>query len=212
MGWTDYLGTIAGGALAPFTGGASLAIGAAIDQGRKADKAIGQAATTQNQAIDKALAAQNQSIGQAGEVFRNNYADTRNLYQPFYGAGTGSLGALMGLMGVSSGPMPESALLSSPSMSSGGAQAGPPMSMTSRGPGMPEAMHEITGTAVPRSSVEAQAQPGGTLASLGQQAAQQQAQQQTSSGYVRMRAPTGEEADVPENAVAAAMKKGAVRL
>ena len=91
-GWASILGTIGGAVLAPFTGGASLAIGSAAGQAADAAMAENKAADQQTAAADKSAAA----------------------YAPYANAGQSAITTLSGLMGLGGGGGPMTAPAATP--------------------------------------------------------------------------------------------------
>lgn len=92
MSFWSIVGTIGGAVLAPYTGGASLAIGSALGQAADAASAEGKAAKQQAAAADKSAA----------------------LYQPYANAGGQAITTLSGLMGLGGGGGPMSAPAATP--------------------------------------------------------------------------------------------------
>lgn len=86
MSWKSWIPRIAGYGLAPFTGGASIAIGEGIAQGIGNSEAINTANQQQQAATQQA-----QRIG--GDVYTQQRADAQNLFgQPYQ-----TLGGLLGM-------------------------------------------------------------------------------------------------------------------
>ena len=93
MAWKEWAARIGGYAAAPWTGGASIAIGEGLAQGFKANDAINDAKDTQEAATQQGLQRQQSALQTAGDVYGQQRADTQNLAgQPYQ-----TLGSLMGM-------------------------------------------------------------------------------------------------------------------
>lgn len=182
MGLGKWIALGVGIAAAPYTGGASLALGSqvfnSLNNKEAADKAVGQ----QQAATDQALAANDRTLG--GYINRGNTAGD----------------ALMGLMGL--GPLPGSQGLAAPPDAAAHLAADPVTGSRPRN-GAP-----VEGTAVPRTAVPVQAPA--TLATLGSQSGYGMAG--GSGASVRMRGPNGQLYDVPAPRVAEAEAQGGQRV
>lgn len=183
MGLGKWLALAGGIAAAPYTGGASLALGSqvfnSLNNKEAAEKAVGQ----QQTATDQALAANDRTLG--GYVSRGNTAGD----------------ALQGLMGL--GPLPGSDGLAAPADQAAAHLAADPVTGSRPRNGAP-----VEGTAVPRTAVPVQAPA--TLATLGSQSGYGMAG--GSGASVRMRGPNGQLYDVPAPRVAEAEAQGGQRV
>ncbi len=93
MGWGEWAARIGGYALAPWTGGASIAIGEGIAQGLHSKDAVKDATATQQAATNQAVDKQQTALRTAGDVYGQQRQDTQNLA----GIPYQTLGGLMGL-------------------------------------------------------------------------------------------------------------------
>jgi hypothetical protein len=141
-----------------------------------------------NSASDEALRIQQQATDRA-------MAENKAAFAPYMNTGSQASNTLAALSGFS--PLPSSS-------------ATAPMPAEVLG-GEPRSSDNqtVTGEAQPRRSLASLLEhPGGVLAAVRQAGAQQQ----TASGYVRMRDDDGEEMNVPPNRVQELERLGAVRL
>ena len=109
MGWGEWAARIGGYVAAPFTGGASIAIGEGIAQGLHNKGAVDKADATQQAATQQGLQQQQRALQTAGDVYGQQRADTQNLA----GQSFQTLGGLMGMniqpIGPPVGAMPSTA-------------------------------------------------------------------------------------------------------
>lgn len=177
--------------MSPFTKAlmsAGVSLGTNVLNGYLQNRAIGKAADQQTAALEKAQAINEQTR-------KENIARV----QPWVNTGLGANSTLANLFG-----------LPSPGGTSGEAPIGPSTPTTPTGPVSPPS--SASGGVNPNPPVQPPpgASGGMTLASIGQDTPQAVAQQQTQSGYVRMRAPSGEEQDVASRLVPHYQQLGAV--
>lgn len=185
MGLGKWIALGVGIAAAPYTGGASLALGSqvfnSLNNKEAADKAVGQ----QQAATDRALAANDRTLG--GYIGRGNTAGD----------------ALQGLMGL--GPLPGSDGMAAPAdVAEMGHLPADPVSGSRPRNGAP-----VEGTAVPRATAPPVQAPA-TLATLGSQSGYGMAGGGGAS--VRMRGPNGQLYDVPTARVSEAEAQGGQRV
>lgn len=151
----------------------------------------------------------NRASGKANDELQKGIQQATGVYKdvlgPYMNLGAGAAGSLGHLMGISPAA-PGGAVPSVPT-------AGGPGNLASIGRQMP-AGAEAIGTAAPRNMVDPAGAMGGggNLASVGSPQAPQNAPAMTRSSFVRMRAPDGEEDDVPFQFVPDALRRGAVEI
>lgn len=146
-------------------------------------------AAIQSRAAGRAADTQENAANNALGLQRDIYNQTRADLAPYRDAGASAVGTLSGLMGL-------------PMASSSG-----PMASTSGGVQPQRAPRQLP----PGFDVNKPILPfGQSLADLAPRAAE--AHQQNQSSYVRMRAPNGEEDDVPPQFVDEFLGRGAVRV
>ena len=108
MAWKEWAARIGGYALAPYTGGASIAIGEGIAQGLHNNEAIKEADATTQAATQQGVQAQQGALQRAGDVYTQQRQDTQNLANAPYQ----TLGSLMGInipsLGAPAGNVPTS--------------------------------------------------------------------------------------------------------
>jgi hypothetical protein len=100
VSWTSWIPRIAGYALAPLTGGASIPIGEAISQGIGNKQAVDKATGQQQTATNVAQAKEQNALMAEGDVYNQQRSDMQNLF----GQGYQTLGGLMGMNIAPIGP------------------------------------------------------------------------------------------------------------
>jgi hypothetical protein len=101
MGWKAWAARIGGYAAAPWTGGASIAIGEGLAQGLDRHEAVSEAREQQQAGTDRAQ----QRLDTAQAIQGNVYNQQRQDYQSLANAPYQALGGLMGLSIPSIGPV-----------------------------------------------------------------------------------------------------------
>ncbi|HEX2594698.1 MAG TPA: hypothetical protein VHL34_24560 [Rhizomicrobium sp.] len=95
MSWKAWVPRIAGYALAPWTGGASIAIGEGIAQGVSSNEAVDKANAQQQAGTDAAMAEQRRASGIASDVYQQQRNDLAP-YRDMGGQAASTLGGLLG--------------------------------------------------------------------------------------------------------------------
>jgi hypothetical protein len=170
MSWSSWIPRIVGYAAAPFTGGASIAIGEGIAQGIGNKQALDKAKGEQQAATLEAQKQQQLANMASGDTLTQQRADAQNLFgQPYQTLG-GLLGMNIAPIGAPTGTVMTSA-----------APTGMPAGLvTGRTPQvqpawMPQTPSDLSGGGL----------RGGTLASLAMQATPANAKSKAQSGYAR---------------------------
>lgn len=183
MSWQSWIPIAAGIALAPFTGGASIPMGAAISSDMNARETADKAQQAQQAGTDKAQAA-----------IDRGYADAKGYMQPYVDAGSAAQTTLSGLLGLP--------------MGAGGGTSAPLPAPTATGRHMTPTSAPTGTYAVPRGTTTAdQPSRGITLSGL-QQTARQQTQSGYGSGMTKIKAPNGNVYLVPQSKAAEAVANG----
>lgn len=188
MSWKSWAARIGGYAAAPWTGGASIAVGEGIAQGLEGNEAIDDANQAQQQATNQAVAEQQKASGISADVYQQQRADLAP-YRDLGGQAFSTLGGLMGFSQAAAAAPTTSVNRAVPEVLATPAPTGRQM--------RPES--EPTGTYA--------GSRGGTLASI-QQAAQTQRQSGYGGPQARVKAPNGQVYLVPRERVQEALANG----
>ncbi len=180
-------------------------VGSSVPYGKIIDAGVGLANTYfQNRAQGKAIDAQtaanqqaqaDQKAAQQQQIARidRNQQTQQALFSPYTNLGAGAASTLASRLGLPTGPAP-------------GTQ---PLPITSSAPGLQPGMLMPPTANQPAPAPGSLHGQGGTLAQLVPAAQQQQAQNQTQSGYVTMQSPDGEVAQVAPHQVEFYRSRGA---